>query len=141
MTVHSHPVRHDQAEPTKGSLHPLVYRIIIGLTFWFIVSIWVLFDRGSYVGLTFAMITVFFVIVTGIPVLIWQTWRHNAPRNDSRPVTESFRSWTNHEFPTWTGTLSGTEAAMQILLPIAAVCIGITIFGLVFLFAVPHAAY
>ncbi len=33
--------------------------------------------------------------------------------------------------------LSGREAAMQILLPIAAVAIGMTIFGLVFYFDVP----
>ena len=40
-----------------------------------------------------------------------------------------------------TGALSGREAAMQILLPIAAVSIGMTIFGLVFYFDVPHAGY
>jgi hypothetical protein len=34
--------------------------------------------------------------------------------------------------------LRGKEAAMQILLPIAAVSIGMTIFGLVFLFDLPH---
>jgi hypothetical protein len=38
---------------------------------------------------------------------------------------------------TWTGRVSGREAAMQILLPIAAVAFGMTIFGLVFLFTVP----
>ena len=32
------------------------------------------------------------------------------------------------------------EAAVQILLPIAAVAFGMTIFGLAFLFAVPHLA-
>ena len=37
-----------------------------------------------------------------------------------------------------TGNVSGGEAALQILLPIAAVAFGMTIFGLVFLFTVPH---
>jgi len=41
---------------------------------------------------------------------------------------------------TWTGGVSGREAAVQILLPIAAVAIGMTIFGLAFLYAVPHLA-
>jgi hypothetical protein len=45
------------------------------------------------------------------------------------------------EFATSTGTLSGREAAQQILLPIVAVSIGMTIFGLVFYFDVPHAAF
>jgi hypothetical protein len=38
----------------------------------------------------------------------------------------------------WTGSVSGREAAIQILLPIAAVAFGITIFSLTFLFTVPH---
>jgi hypothetical protein len=45
---------------------------------------------------------------------------------------------TSHAFATRTGRISGREAAAQILLPIAAVAIGMTVFGLVFLFAVPQ---
>ena len=41
----------------------------------------------------------------------------------------------------WTGALTGREAAMQILLPIAAVSIGMFIFGLVYYFDIPHAGY
>jgi hypothetical protein len=37
-----------------------------------------------------------------------------------------------------TGGISGREAMVQILLPIGAVAICMTIFGLVFLFAVPN---
>jgi hypothetical protein len=37
--------------------------------------------------------------------------------------------------------LTGREAAMQILLPIAAVSIGMFIFGLVCYFDVPHTGY
>jgi hypothetical protein len=43
-----------------------------------------------------------------------------------------------HPFATWTGGIPGREAAIQILLPIAAVAFGMTLFGLAFLFAVPH---
>jgi hypothetical protein len=52
----------------------------------------------------------------------------------------TFREWSSHSFVTCTGGVSGREAAMQILLPlpIGAVAIGMTIFGLAFLFAVPH---
>ena len=49
-----------------------------------------------------------------------------------------FGKWTACSFETWTGGISGREAAMQILLPIAAVAIGMTIFGLVFALAVPN---
>jgi len=39
---------------------------------------------------------------------------------------------------TWSGGISGGEGVIQILLPIAAVAFGMTIFGLAFLFAVPR---
>jgi len=49
-----------------------------------------------------------------------------------------FSEWGAHPFVTWTGSISGREAAIQILQPIGAVAFGMTIFGLVFLFVVPH---
>ena len=136
MSTHTH---HDR--PMHDGLHPLVYRSMIALTIWLVLSVWVFFNRGAYVGLTLAMITVFFVILMGIPVLIWKTWQHNAPAEETREPKESFDAWASQSFATRTGALSGREAAMQILLPIAAVSIGMFIFGLVYYFDIPHAGY
>jgi hypothetical protein len=114
---------------------------MIGLTFWLVLSVWAFFNRGAYIGLTLAMITLFFVILVAIPVVIWKTWQHNALPEETREPAESFDAWASQSFATSTGALSGREAAMQILLPIAAVSIGMTIFGLVFYFDVPHGGY
>ena len=114
---------------------------MIGLTIWLVLSAWAFFNRGAYIGLTLAMITLFFVILVAIPVVIWKTWQHNAPPEETREPAESFDTWASQRFATSTGALSGREAAMQILLPIAAVSIGMTIFGLVFYFDVPHGGY
>jgi hypothetical protein len=130
------PIRHNQ--PIHDRLHPVVYRSIVGLTIWLVFSVWLLFDRGSEVGLNLTMITVFFVVVVGIPLLIGATWRHHRTRSEKSDPVERFRDWAGCEFTTWTGALRGKEAATQILLPIAAVSIGMTIFGLVFLFDLPH---
>jgi len=130
-----------QNRPVHDGLHPQVYRTIIALTVWLVLSAWVFFDSGAYVGLTLAMITVFFIIALGIPFLIWKTWQHHAPVDETREETESFSAWASQSFATWTGRLSGREAAMQILLPIAAVSIGMFIFGLVYFFDVPHGGY
>lgn len=127
--------------PVHEGLHPLVYRSIIALTAWLVLSVWIFFDHGAYVGLTLAMITVFFVIIVGIPLLIWKTWQHNAPAEETREPTETFTAWASQRFATWTGSLSGREAATQILLPIAAVSIGMFVFGLVFFLSVPHTGY
>lgn len=135
MTTHTH--QNHPYEAHQG-LHPLIYRSIIGFTLWLVLSIWVFFSTGGYNGLTLAMITLFFVVIVAIPVVLWQTWQHNAPSSETRTIAESFRDWASGDFITWTGGLSGREAATQILLPIAAVSIGMTVFGLVYYFAVPH---
>ena len=139
MTTHAHPAQYNR--PIHDGLHPLVYRSIVALTIWLVLSVWAFFNRGAYIGLTLAMITLFFVILVAIPVVIWKTWQHNAPPEETREPVESFEAWASQSFATSTGALSGREAAMQILLPIAAVSIGMTIFGLVFYFDVPHGGY
>lgn len=134
MAAQPLPVRHNR--PANDELHPLVYRSIVGLTIWLVISIWALFSRGTYEGLTLSVITLFFLVLVGIPLILWLTWRHNT-EPDTRRV-EPFAEWASHTFETWTGRVSGLEASMQILLPIAAVAIGMTIFGLVFMFTVPN---
>ena len=122
--------------PINAALHPLVYAAMVGLTLWLVLSIWLLFGSGAYIGLILAMITVFFVIIVGIPTLIWLSWRHNAEAG-THDHAESYREWAMHPFSTWTETLSGSAAAAQILLPLAAVAFGMTIFGLVYVLTVP----
>jgi hypothetical protein len=138
-TMATHHVQQNQ--PFHDSLHPQVYRTMIALTVWLVLSIWVFFDRGAYVELTLAMITVFFVIAVGIPLLIWKTWQHHAPADETREPDEPFAAWASQSFATRTGRLSGSEAATQILLPIAAVSIGMFVFGLVFFLSVPYGGY
>ena len=136
MTSNPHPTPHNR--PNPGELHPLVYRAIVGLTIWLVLSIWALFSRGAHVGLMLAVITLFFLVAVGIPTLIWLTWRRNAEPNAQHDYIPSFSQWAMHPFATCTGDIPGQEAAIEILLPIAAVAFGMTFFGLAFLFAVPH---
>jgi hypothetical protein len=129
--------RHSQHPAVYGDLHPAVYWSIIALTIWLVFSVWLLFDYGSYSLLILIAITAFFVVAMAIPLVLAAVWRHNVPADEAHPA-ENLRQWLSCEFSTWSGPLSGKEAAMQILLPIAAVAIGMTIFGLVFYFDVPH---
>ena len=89
MTTHALPVQHNR--PTYDGLHPFVYRGIIGLTIWLVLSIWAFFSRGGYIGLTLAMITFFFLIIVAIPVVIWKSWQHNGPPDETREPVESLR--------------------------------------------------
>src|SRR5262245_7640556 len=134
--MRTYPLPARSGPSTNDELHPLVYRSIVALTVWLVLSIWALFSRGAYEGLTLSVITLFFLVLVGIPVILWLTWRHNT-EPDMRRV-QPYAEWASHAFETWTGRVSGLEASMQILLPIAAVAIGMTIFGLVFMFTVPN---
>jgi amino acid transporter len=124
-------------QPVNSELRPLVYKALYGLIVWLVLSIWVLFSGAHYIGLILTVITVFFIIVTGIPTLIWLTWRRRAAHPDHRPE-ETFRLWATQQFRAWTGDLPGGAAAAQILLPIAAVSFGMTIFGLIYDLSIPH---
>ncbi|MGA7972247.1 MAG: hypothetical protein WCA36_05525 [Pseudolabrys sp.] len=129
-------LRHNQ--PIHDELHPLVYKALAGLTVWLVLSIWVLFSGAHYIGLILAMITVFFIVLTGILTLIAITWRRRAAHAD-HPPEETFHVWAGQQFRTWTGDLAGHAAAAQILLPIAAVAFSMTIFGLIYnLASIPH---
>ena len=59
MVTKSLPVRYNR--PANDELHPWIYRAIVGLTIWLVLSVWALFSRGAYEGLTLSVITLFFV--------------------------------------------------------------------------------
>lgn len=93
--------------PVHDELRPLVYRTLVGLTIWLVVSIWLLFDRGHYVRPNLAVITAFFLIVVGVPLLLSLTSRRNCTGAERATELQKFREWAACEFSTWTGSLSG----------------------------------
>jgi hypothetical protein len=108
-------------------LHPLVYRAMVGLALWLIVSIWA-FKGGLYTDYLFMVVSGLIFFATLIPAALWWTrHRHKPPSGEH----ESFRRWETEDFATWQGRLSGREAATQILLPIAAVAFGMMIFAII----------
>jgi hypothetical protein len=44
----------------------------------------------------------------------------------------TLRDWGTRDFETWQENLSGAQAALHILLPIAAAAVGMTAFGIVY---------
>ena len=87
MATYPLPVPHIRT----NELHPFVYRAMIGLTIWLVLSVWALFSRGAYEGLTLSVITLFFFILVGIPVVLWLTWRRNTDLNEQHGNVAPFR--------------------------------------------------
>ena len=121
-------------EPVVSRLHPTVYFIIIGLCLWLIGSVWAFFGQG-YIRLALIVVTLFIGVAVGIPVILWQISRRGERPTDSR-APRRFADWLSDDFETGRGRVTGKEAAMQILLPIAAVAFGMSAFALVLHLAV-----
>ncbi|MBN9005797.1 MAG: hypothetical protein J0H40_10305 [Rhizobiales bacterium] len=118
--------------PTFDQFHPNVPRIAAGLVAWFVLMAWVFFDRQSVTGLPLAFVTVFFAVlglVLGGAALVWQ--RHR-PLHTRHPNTIPFRDWRMGNFTVWGGRLRCGQAAVEMLLPIAAAAVGLTLLGIVF---------
>ena len=130
-------IGHNRA--VSGDLHPLVYKMVIGLVLLFVLSAWVFFGGWAYMGLLLAVVTGFFLIATAIPLLIWLTWRRQHEHDSPEHGSGSYRDWASGDFAIWQGRLAGSEAAVQVTLPIAAVSIGLLAIGIV-LAVVAHSA-
>jgi hypothetical protein len=71
---------------------------------------------------------IFFAVL--IATAAWWTWRRHQSRPAAQQDAESFRDWESEEFVTWQDRMTGRAAAIQVLLPLAAVSLGMTVFAI-----------
>ncbi len=136
--------------PVTDRLHPRIYAIIAGLALWFVFSAWWFFGGAGYIELALAVMTGVFVMALGIPFTLWQAGVKARKRDAAQETTEehpaseqpaeSLGTWIEGQFDTWTGQQTSATAAVEILLPIAAVALGIMAMGIVFHIVVHLAA-
>jgi len=116
--------------PVSDKLHPYVYVAIVGLGLWYVVSAWAGFVAEDDIAYLLAVVNGLFFIAIAIPCALWLAWWKSrdlhAPRQQSR-----FRDWVSGNFRTGQGDLKASSAAIQILLPIAAVAFGMTAFAVI----------
>jgi hypothetical protein len=129
-----HDAHHDARHPISDGLHPLIYAGIAISALWLMVAAWVFFgSEGHYAAYSVAIATGLFFIAGTIPYVIWQVWRHNAPDGaPERQPRTAFSDWWRGEMETWQGRVEGWDAAVEVLLPLGAAAIGMTLIGLVF---------
>jgi hypothetical protein len=127
-------VRHKR--PVSKHLHPFVYLVIVGLALWLALSVWG-FAEDRYADYLLAVVSGFVFIAVAIPAILWWMVRKNQGADAARAKDESFRDWASGEFDTWQDRVKGMNAAIEILLPIAAVAFGMTAFAIVMYFTAP----
>ena len=125
--------RHNR--PVSTHLHPVVYWAIVGLVVWFAASAWTFFSAAEYMGLLLAVVTGFFFMAIAIPFAIWLVWRKHQDPDAMRRESISLRDWASGEFEICQGQRKATDAAVEIVMPIAAVAFGLMALGIVFYFA------
>jgi hypothetical protein len=111
---------------TTNLLHPRVYGVIAGLAVWLVLSVWILFTGVGSTDYLLAIVGGFILLVVAFQFVLSRV--RGTEVGEKRP---SYRKWKSLNFDTWTGRLTGSQAAGEILLPIAAVAFGMTAFGIV----------
>jgi hypothetical protein len=114
-----------------GVLHPAVYMVLIGLTAWLVVAIWG-FGYDGQTDYLLAIVTGFLVIAVGIPSILALMVHRQSNSDETKSSTKtSLREWMAGDFDTWQDRVRGRNAAVEVLLPMAAIAIGMTAFAIV----------
>jgi len=123
-------VRTEPNRPLMARLHPSVYKIIIALVVWMLLAAWG-FVASGYSGIALAVVTFFLVMSTGLVAILWRISRRGPGTGLDKGRKRSFDDWLAGELDTGGSHLSGKDAVAQILLPIGAAAVGMTILMLV----------
>ena len=119
-------------------LPPLIYVALVGFVAWMVLAAWG-FAGPGYEDVALTVVTGFLTLVIAIPFILWRVARANRDGSEEERSPD-FDDWSSGQFETWQDRVKGSNAAMEIILPIAAAAIGMTAFAIVFHYAALHAS-
>jgi hypothetical protein len=121
---------HDAERPVTNRAHPHIYTIVAGLSAWFVLAAWS-FAGSGLVDYLLVIVSGFIFVAIALQLILFSVDRTDPAAKDAGKEP-SLRDWIRWDYDTWTGRLSGAQAAAQILLPIAAAAVGMTVIGIIF---------
>jgi hypothetical protein len=131
MSNHAQENRQQASKRVVSVLHPAVYVALIGLTSWLVLAIWG-FGYDGQTDYLLAIVTGFLVIAVAIPsTLALMVHRQSHSGETKGSAKPSLREWMAGDFDTWQDRVRGRNAAVEVLLPMAAIAIGMTAFAIV----------
>jgi len=126
----------DSPQDASNHLHPRIHMAAAGLLVWFVIAAWLLFGGAGYIELALTMVSVLVFMAIAIPLALWRTnqtaQRAGGSTHATEQTSETLDKWLRGRFATWTNQERASTAAIEILLPLAAVAFGITALGVVF---------
>jgi hypothetical protein len=108
-------------------LHPGLYLALSALALWFVFSAWA-FGGGAYTDYLLTVASGLIFIAVAIPTALWRIWRNHPHQEESK---QPFQRWASSELHIWQDRVSGRNAAVEILLPVAAVAFGMSLFAII----------
>ncbi|HEX3970380.1 MAG TPA: hypothetical protein VHX19_03605 [Stellaceae bacterium] len=105
-------------------LHPAIYLAILGLAIVFVAA------AGTFAAPndSYYLIEIacgFILVAVGLPYQLLRVRRHGHDPRDTSLSHRTLGGWLNAEFDVWQTRIRGWDAAAAILLPVAAVSIGL----------------
>jgi len=101
---------------------------------WLVLAIWG-FGYDGQTDYLLAIVTGFLIIAVAIPatlaLMAYSQGNSDEGKNSAPRDTASFRQWAAEDFDTWQDRVKGRNAAVEVLLPMAAIAIGMTAFAVV----------
>jgi hypothetical protein len=123
--------------PSTDKLPFAVYAAVIGFAAWLALAAWG-FAGPGYADLSLVVVTGLLIVAIAIPLILWRVWRANT--DEGADDRMKFSEWKSSQFETWQDRVKGSNAAAEIVLPIAAAAIGMTAFAIIFHYAAAHAS-
>jgi len=131
MINHDQEIRLEASKRIARSLHPAVYIALVGLTLWLGLAIWG-FGYDGQTDYLLAIVSGFLFIAVAIPsVLALMVHRQKTSSERNSSGEASIQEWMAGNFDTWQDRVKGRNAAVEVLLPMAAIAIGMTAFAIV----------
>jgi len=134
MNDHDRAPSRQQSERVGRNLHPMVYVALVGFVMWLVLAIWG-FGYDGQTDYLLTIVTGFLIIAVAIPAtlaLMANSQGSSVDGEISAPRdTRSFRQWAAEDFDTWQDRVKGRNAAVEVLLPMAAIAIGMTAFAII----------
>ncbi|MGE0240864.1 MAG: hypothetical protein AB7F09_16645 [Parvibaculaceae bacterium] len=110
-------------------LHPGLYLALVALALWFVLSAWA-FAGGAYTDYLLVVASGLILVAIAIPAALWRIWRHHPHAEED--ANGSLRQWaSSSEFRIWQDRMKAKDAALEILLPVAAVAFGMSLLAIV----------
>lgn len=119
--------------PVSNGLHPAIYVGLAVFAAWMMISAWIFFgSEGQYAGYAVFVASGLFAVAVAIPWIMWRVARSEVTTGAADPERKPFADWWRGEVETGQGRVEGWDAAVEVLLPLGAAAIGMTLIGLIF---------